>query len=41
MSVDISSRKRPGAKEDLCMPLILPLLLACFIQFSGQLGLQR
>jgi hypothetical protein len=48
MSVDISCRKRPGAEEDLCMPVILQLLLlACLcsrlssIQFSGQLGLQR
>jgi hypothetical protein len=51
MSVDISYRKRPGAEEDLCMPLILQLLLVCLspppcsrlssIQFSGQLGLQR
>jgi hypothetical protein len=29
MSVDISCRKRPGAEEDLCMPVILQLLLAC------------
>jgi hypothetical protein len=28
MSVDISCRKRPGAEEDLCMPVILQLLLA-------------
>jgi len=51
MSVDISCGKRPGAEEDLCMPVILQLLLACLsppicsrlssIQFSGQLGLQR
>ncbi len=50
MSVDISCIKRPGAEEDLCMPVILQLLLACLsppcsrlssIQFSGQLGLQR
>ncbi len=29
MSVDISCRKRPGAEDDLCMPVILQLLLAC------------
>jgi hypothetical protein len=29
MSVDISCRKHPGAEEDLCMPVILQLLLAC------------
>ena len=29
MSVDISCRKRPGAEEDLGMPVILQLLLAC------------
>ncbi len=29
MSVDITCRKRPGAEEDLCMPVILQLLLAC------------
>jgi hypothetical protein len=29
MSVDISCSKRPGAEEDLCMPVILQLLLAC------------
>jgi len=29
MSVDISYRRRPGAKEDLCMPVILQLLLTC------------
>jgi hypothetical protein len=48
---DISWGKRPGAEEDLRMPVILQLLLACLslpicsslssIQFSGQLGLQR
>jgi hypothetical protein len=31
MSVDISCRKCPGAEEDLCMPVILQLLLACLI----------
>jgi len=29
MSADISCRKRPGAEEDLRMPMILQLLLAC------------
>jgi hypothetical protein len=28
MSPDMSCRKRPGAEEDLCMPVILQLLLA-------------
>ncbi len=50
MSADISCKKCPGAEEDLCMPVILQLLLACLspplcsrlssIQFSGQLGLE-
>jgi len=25
----MSCRKRPGAEEDLCIPMILQLLLAC------------
>ncbi len=29
MSVDISCRKRPGVEEDLCVPVILQLMLAC------------
>ncbi len=29
MSADISYRKRPGAEEELRMPVILQLLLAC------------
>jgi len=29
MSMDITWGKRPGAEEDLCMPVILQLLLAC------------
>jgi hypothetical protein len=29
MYVDMSCKKRPGAEEDLCMPVILQLLLAC------------
>jgi hypothetical protein len=47
MSMDISCRKRAGAKEYLCMPMILQLLLACLspppcsrlssIQFLGSL----
>jgi hypothetical protein len=32
MSVGISCRKRPGAEEDLCMPVILQLLL-CWLFF--------
>ncbi len=49
LTVDIRCRKRPGAEEDTCMPVILQLLLACLspppcsrlssIHFSGQLGL--
>jgi len=31
MSVDISCRKRPGAEEDLCMPVILQLLLCWLV----------
>jgi hypothetical protein len=38
MSVDISCRKRPGAEEDLCMPVIFAAAAGLFIPPPNVVG---